>query len=249
MPLQNTQAIVIGSLNLGETDRLITFYTQKFGKLKAVARGSRRLKSRWVRSAQPLTHCMIFFYEKQNKQLHRLKQCDIINAYSGLLDELSTLTAGLYVAELAVKASAEEEPAEELFYLILQILKLIQQGKDTDTCLRIFEIRTLSLLGYQPQMSHCLRCRKPIDKKNKVIFSPVEGGVICKTCRKHVKGRQLAVSIGSLSFLQTALRLNLGKIDRLGLAKTLKPELKEMLHSCLIYHLEREINSFYFLEI
>jgi DNA repair protein RecO (recombination protein O) len=249
MPLQSTEAVVIGSLDLGEADRLITFYSLRFGKMKAVARGSRRLKSRWGRSTQLLTHCMLVFYEKKNGQLHRLRQCDIITPFSGLWDDLKKLTAGLYIAELVARIAPEGEENDELFYLIMQVLNMLEQGSDIEAGLRIFEIRTLSMLGYQPQIARCIRCNQVIGNTRKVSFSPVEGGVVCSSCLRHPQNVEIAVSAGSLHFLQQALRLNLGKIGRLGLAKVMKPELKEMLHSYLTYHLEQEINSFRFLEL
>jgi DNA repair protein RecO (recombination protein O) len=249
MPLQRTEAIVIGSLDLGEADRLITFYSRQFGKMKAVASGSRRLKSRWSRSTQLLTHCTVVFYEKRNTQLNRLRQCDIINSFSGLWSELKKITAGLYLAELIVRTTLEGEENEELYHLILQILSLIEQGGDIETSLRIFEIRALRMLGYEPQITRCVRCDQIIGKAQRVIFSPAEGGVVCSNCLGRCRSNEVSVSSGSLHFLQRALRLNVGKIGRLGLAKTMKPELKDMLHSYLTYHLDRDINSFRFLEL
>lgn len=249
MSLQHTEAVVIGSLNLGEADRLITFYSLQFGKMKAVACGSRRLKSRWGRSTQLLTHCAIVFYEKKNSQLHRVKQCDIMKPFGGLWNDLKKLTAGLYMAELVAKIAPEGEENDELFYLIVQTLNLLEQGGDPDTGLRIFEIRLLSMLGYQPQIGHCVRCNRSIGNAPKSSFSPTRGGVICDNCLTHGRNGEMAVSAGSLQFLQQALRINLGKIGRLGVAKTLKPELKEMLHNYILHHLDQEINSFRFLEL
>jgi DNA repair protein RecO (recombination protein O) len=249
MPLQRTEAIVIGSLDLGEADRLVTFYSLEFGKLKAVASGSRRLKSRWGRSTQLLTHCSLVFYEKKNSQLHRLRQCDIINPYSGLWQELRKLTAGLYMAELVAGITPEGERNEGLFYLMRRVLNLLERGSDLETSLRIFEIRALSMLGYQPQIGRCIRCSRLISNANRLSFSPLEGGVVCGDCQDHNRAREMTISAGSLRFLRQALRLNLDKIGRLGLTKVLKPELKEMLHRYLTYHLEREINSFRFLEL
>jgi DNA repair protein RecO (recombination protein O) len=249
MPLQRTEAIVIGSLDLGEADRLITFYSLQFGKIKAVARGSRRLKSRWGRSTQLLTHCMLVFYEKKNNQLHRLRQCDIMYSFNGLWEDLKKLTAGLYIAELVTRITPEGEENRELFYLITQLLSLLERGGDSETRLRIFEIRILSMLGYQPQIGHCIRCQQAIHHIPKISFSPIEGGVVCDNCLNQRLEGKITISAGSLYFLQQALRLSLSKIGRLGLVKALKPELKEMLHRYLTHHLDQEINSFRFLEL
>lgn len=249
MSLQSTQAIVIGSLDLGEADRLVTFYSLRFGKMKAVACGSRRLKSKWGRSTQLLTHCQLVFYEKKNSQLHRLRQCDIITSCSGLWSELKKLTAGLYVAELVARTAPEGEENDELFYLILKVLNLLEQGADPETSLRIFEIRLLSMLGYRPQIGQCIYCNQAISKNSKISFSPIKGGVICNNCLTHSKSEQITVSAGSLFFLKQALKLQLAKVGRLNLAKALKPELKEMLHRYFMHLLEREINSFRFLEL
>ncbi len=249
MSLQSTQAIVIGSLDLGEADRLVTFYSRQFGKMKAVACGSRRLKSKWSRSTQLLTHCQLVFYEKKNNQLHRLRQCDIIHPYSGLWGGLKKLIAGLYVAELVTRIVPEGEESGELFYLILKVFNLLEQEGDPDVSLRIFEIRLLSMLGYRPQIGQCIYCKEAIRQNSKISFSPLKGGVICSNCLTHSQSGQITVSAGSLLFLKQALKLKLAKIGRLSLAKALKPELKEMLHGYLMHLLEREINSFRFLEL
>ena len=77
MPLHKTEAVVIHTIKLGEADKIATLFTKELGKIKAVAKGARRIKSRFGSSLEPFTHINTTLFEKGNYNLLRIRQADI----------------------------------------------------------------------------------------------------------------------------------------------------------------------------
>ena len=247
MSLQHTKGLLIGSLEIGEADRIVVLYTEDFGKIRLAARGCRRMKSRLMGSTQLLTLVDVVFFKK-NQGLHRLTQSDIIYSFPRLRGELRRMMAGLYVIELLNAVTPEAEPNRPVFGLTNQILNLMNEGGDLDTLLLLYEIRLMSLAGYQPQVNHCVKCHRPLLESQQIRFIVALGGIACESCcHSHIQGIKL--SLGNLNFLRQALKISLDKLGRLSLTQSSKKELQSLLRSYLAYYLERELHSTRFLEL
>ncbi len=247
MSLKNTEAVVLSQLRLGEADRIITFLSPQLGKFKGVVKGGRSLRCKMLASTMPLTQVAVWFVEKRTSGLHLISQCDIINPFRTLKENLHKLVSGLYLTELVEVATWEVEPDEGLFELLLWGLGSLAAGERLQAVLRIFEIRLAVLLGYEPQLSFCLGCEKELAGRESYYFSFAKGGVICAKCRAGARGCK--ISLGSVNFLRQALRFQQEKLGRLTLTAASSKELQQILPAYLSYHLERKINSLRFLNL
>ncbi len=247
MSLHHTKGLLIGSLEIGEADRVVVLYTEDFGKLRLAARGCRRMKSRMMGSTQLLTLVDVVFFKKRHG-LHRLTQSDIITGFPRLRGDFRRMMSALYVIELLNAITPEAEPNPPVFRLTNLILNLMHEGGDSDTLLLLYEMRLTSILGYQPHLDTCVKCRRQLADVKQTTFCASMGGIVCDPCMSaHTRG--ITLSLGSLNFYRQALKISPDKLGRLSLSQPSKKELQSMLRNHLAHHLEREINSARFLEL
>src|SRR5256712_7967381 len=101
MPLLKTPAIVLKSRKWGDADRIVTFFTLKHGKVRGVARGARRMKSRFGGTLEPFVYCDLVLYEKPGDSLYRVSQTDVREAFHPLRSSLETIAGAARLANLA----------------------------------------------------------------------------------------------------------------------------------------------------
>ncbi|HIE79454.1 MAG TPA: DNA repair protein RecO, partial [Nitrospinaceae bacterium] len=100
MALYNTRALVIKSINLSESDRLVTFMTENQGKVKCVAKGARKVKNRFWGALEPMSLIHLIYFGKEHQSLFRLNHCDIIESFQTIRDDFDKLYTGVYFLDL-----------------------------------------------------------------------------------------------------------------------------------------------------
>jgi DNA repair protein RecO (recombination protein O) len=214
MPLVKTVAITLKSRKWGEADRIVTLYAKQLGKIRAVARGARRLKSRMGAALEPLTMCELNLFEKSGDSLYRVSQVDLIEPFVKFREDLGLMGAAARMANVVGAVTPDGDPDPELFDTLEQGLRSLVTSDDPELTALLFQIRLLGLTGFRPQTDHCAACGK-----TRVIhepqFSPASGGLVCATCAAHQRFPCLPLSRGSLAFLQQALRLAPTMVTRL----------------------------------
>src|SRR5262245_19461808 len=118
-----SEAVVLRQYPLSEADRIVVFFTREYGKVRAVAQGAKRLKSRMGGCLEPLNHIHLRFYLKEGGDLARVRQCETIYSYLGRSTTLDRVYAFSYLAELVQELSQDHYPNHHLFRLFLSVLK------------------------------------------------------------------------------------------------------------------------------
>jgi len=268
MSLEKVNGIVLKSIKYSDTDRIITCYTQEYGKIQCIAKRARKQKSTFTSNIDLLTFAEMVIVKKGIKNIYPLREAIILQSYHRLYEDPPRLYAGFYMAELIQELTSLEDKKPEILTLLLRQLNMLQKGEDKEKLTLIFEARLLTLLGYQPQLEKCMLCSaapaaapssafssassSPSTSpptSGKMGFIPSMGGIVCQDCcrKKHISG--IFVSLGSLNFLRQAIKLQLMKTDRLCLTAANRKELQSLLHSFIVYYLDREIRSYRFLQI
>ena len=245
MPLQTTEAIVIGGHNLGEADRIIPFFTRRLGKVRAVAKGARRVRTRFGGTLELFTLGQLVFFEWPNRTLHRINEFSVIEPFAPLKADLERLSLGAYLVELAGAAVEDEEPNEEIFLLLRDALTMLV-SHDDPRLLRAFEIRLLRIMGYLLELYRCLVCHLAIEKSDGFAISPARGGLICPTCRVRVQD-SLPISMESLEYLRFVLIGGLEKSLTVSLQSDHGHDLQEMLRIFIAYYLGKHLRSISFI--
>jgi DNA repair protein RecO (recombination protein O) len=159
MPSYRVEAIVLRTHKLGEADRIITFLTRERGKVRAVAKGVRRTKSKFGARLEPFSRVELLMYEGKNLDI--ITQAESLNAYGqDLAIDYTLWTAGQTMLETAERLTSEESVAAEAQYLLLVgALRTLVSGEHNSTLiLDAYLLRALSLAGYSPNLDACIIC-------------------------------------------------------------------------------------------
>lgn len=184
MGLYRVEALVLRSRDMGEADRLLTLYARAQGKLRAVARGSRRPRSRLMGATQPLCHGR--FLLMSGRELETVTQAELVgHALRPLREDLLRMAVASLTAELVDALVEERAPSEALFEALLACWHNLAGASPAgmEGVLWWFELRLLDLLGYAPVLDRCVACRVEPKPQEAMAFSPQEGGCLCSRCR------------------------------------------------------------------
>ena len=246
MPLHKTPAIVLRSTPYGESDLIVTLYTMDFGKIKGIAKGAKRSRKRFANTLEICSYVQVTFFEKETRDLVRLNHCDLIRPFARLREDITKLAWASYFIELVNEMTAERIKNKPLFELLIFFLNLVDQGMLKEEIQRIFEVRLLSYLGYQPLLDHCTRCQKRFSGE-KFFFGIREGGVLCPSCTANLPGL-VPISLGTIKTLQLTQSLPLEKVVRVSFSPQSLKESRAVLSTFLHQYLGKELKSKKFFE-
>ncbi|MBM4125331.1 MAG: DNA repair protein RecO [Nitrospira sp.] len=228
MPLLKTPAITLKSRKWGEADRIVTFYTLRFGKLRGVARGARRMKSRFGSALEPFVSCDLNLFEKPNDTLHRVSQADITETFPALREDLALMAGAARMSNLVAAITVDGDPAPKIFETLLRGFRSLNEGYDPGMTTLLFQIKLLGLTGFRPQTDHCAVCGQGMGVQGGGLgrFSAQAGGLVCDGCTRRRSERYLFLAPGSLAFLQQALRMTPEVLNRLKANGQVRSELE-----------------------
>jgi DNA repair protein RecO (recombination protein O) len=175
-----------------------------------------------------------------------LNHCDLIHSFAGLWEDINKLAWASYLIELVNAMTAEKIKNKMLFKLLLVFLNLIDKGILKEEIQRVFEVRLLALLGYQPLLDHCLRCKKGLSG-GKLFFSVREGGVLCPVCAVNLPGL-VPISLGTIKTLLLTQTILLEKVGRVSFSPQSLRESKTILSLFLEQYLGKDLKSKKFIE-
>jgi DNA repair protein RecO (recombination protein O) len=170
--------------------------------------------------------CHLNLFEKPGDSLYRISQVDLVEPFGRCREDLTTMAAAARMSNVVAAVTPEGDPDPELFETLEQGLRSLVTSPDPALTALLFQIRLLGLIGFRPQTDHCAACGK-----NRLAgepqFSPVSGGLVCVTCARRQSPHCLPLSVGSLSFLQQALRLAPSVVTRLKATGRVRTELED----------------------
>jgi len=245
MPLFKTNAIVIRSHHYGESDKIVTFFTQDFGKIKGIAKGARRSKKRFQNALDLFSHIRLMFFDREGMGLVRAENCDILHTFPKIREDLKKIFYGNYYLELVNEMAGERETNGEAFDLLLSFLLTLEAMEAQEEQLRMFEIRMLSLFGYRPNMRRCSLCKRDWDdlkEISSVFFSLEKGALVCKQC-SNALNNLIPLSLGTARLIDRVSQMELEKIHRLKFTFQALSESRELLPKFITYQLGKELKS------
>ncbi len=239
-----SEGIVLRAYDYGEADRILTLITPQAGKLRAVAKGVRKTKSRMSGHLDLFTRSSIFV--ARGRQLDIVTQAETIENFGAIRNDLVRSTYSHYVAELLEGFSAEALPNYAVYALAVQTFRRLATTEDCSLVVRAFELHLLEHTGYNPQLQQCLGCGEDIEPRvNR--FSAHMGGVLCPNCGA-LDPAAPPISVWALKGLRNLQKnedamLRLPAIDR----EVLR-EMGTRLNEYITYRLESQPKSLAFIE-
>ncbi|KAF0109239.1 MAG: DNA repair protein RecO (recombination protein O) [Anaerolineaceae bacterium] len=234
------EAVVLRHNDWGEADRILALYTRERGKLRVVAKGARRIKSRKAGHIEPFTRVTLQL--ARGRDLPIVTQAETVDAYLPLRDELAKTGQAAYVVELLDRFTYEDASENHaIFRLLTETLGRITFEPDPWLAVRFYEVHLLGLLGFRPRLFECANCGEAVQAVAQ-FFSALAGGVLCPKCGAGLPG-VWPVSMEALKFFRHFQRSDYAGAQRARPAPEVREELEGLVQRYVTYLLERELNS------
>jgi DNA repair protein RecO (recombination protein O) len=199
----------------------------------------RKARSRKAGHLEPFTRSSLLLARGRDMLL--VTQAETLEPYTLLRDDLLLTTYASYVVELLDRFTYEEGENRAIYVLLSETLARLAQGIDPDLAVRFYEIRLLDLLGFRPQLFHCMNCRETIQPQDQ-YFSAEMGGILCPKCGQGVTGAR-PVSMAALKYLRHFQRSSFTEAARAQISPGTMQEMENLMQHYLTYLLERSLNS------
>ena len=233
------EAIVLRHSDWGEADRLLVLYTREIGKVRAIAKGVRKMHSRKAGHLEPFTYARLLL--ARGRDLLIVTQAETAEAYLPIRDNLLLTGYAAYAVELVDRFSYEEGENRAIFQLLANTLERIATEPMPVLALRYYEIRLLDLLGFRPELFQCVNCREEILPRDQ-YFSLDQGGVLCPNCGGNFSGAR-PISMTVLKYLRHYQRSSYSEAMRAHPTQSELYEMESLLQGYLTQLLERKLNT------
>jgi DNA repair protein RecO (recombination protein O) len=233
------EAIVLRHNDWGEADRLLGIYTREMGKLRAIAKGVRKPRSRKAGHLEPFTRVSLLL--AKGRDLWIITQAETVNAHLNLRQDLERVGYASYVVELLDRFTYEEGENPALYRLLSDTLARLDSQSEPEIAIHYYEIRLLDLLGFRPQLFTCAACREEILARDQ-YFSAALGGVLCPSCGVAAAGAT-PVSMAALKYLRHFQRSSYTEAARAHPVFPVEREIERLMQYYLTYLLERSLNT------
>jgi len=233
--LYRDHGIVLRTYKLGEADRIVVFITEGHGKIRAVAKGVRKTKSKFGSRLEPCSHVAVQFYEGRG-ELDIVTQVDSVDHFRPIRDDFDRINRASAMLEAVDQMGLERESNPPLYRMLLGALRALA-AQDNPLVVSAFFLKLLSLEGLRPQLDECVLCGQAPPDIVLVAFDPNSGGALCPGCRR---GR--AISPAALALMQQILG---GQLTA-ALGQPISPatyEVATVATDVMEHHLERRLRS------
>lgn len=253
--LQRTEGIVLRTLPYGEADLIVTYLSPDFGLLKLFAKSPRKIKSRFGSSLEPLTHSKISFWGKEETNLPRLTQSDIMHSFHPIRDDLGCFLKVSEMLELTISFIPERDANRMVFLLLQNTLHDIEnnslptdpenggKGRSIIENLLInhYKIKFLKFAGFAPKLDACGKCGK-----TGYNFYISQGSILCEACARSESSRNevgllIKISPAVSQIYNDLLTWDTAKIKRIKPSNMLISELSEILNMHIRYVLSKPL--------
>jgi DNA repair protein RecO (recombination protein O) len=239
-----TQGIVLKRMNFGEADRILTILTERFGKIKAIAKGVRRGKSKLAGYLEPFMLVDLQLHE--GKTFYIVTGATIASDFSEIHTELKKTSQAFYLAELIDKFLPEHQKSEEVFCLFCESLKYLNENEKS-LFLRIFELKIVEASGFHPELYECVHCKNKLEEKSN-FWDAIEGGVICGECQKKFQHGK-SISNELIKLLRLIEQNGFSILQKLKIPSALGAEAEDVLSGYIQSVLEKELKSKGFMKL
>lgn len=226
--------VVLRTYKLRESDRIVVIMTAENGKVRAVAKGVRKTKSKFGARLEPMSHVKLLLY--RGRELDIVSQAESVEPLSPLLSSLDRASQGMAAIEAVDQIGLEREPNPQLYRMAVGVLRTIAEHP-APLNVPAFYWKLLRAEGLEPQLDSCVRCGEGGEGTDLVAFDLNEGGVLCRSCRSGT-----SISPGALAIMRDIFG---GRLQQ-ALAMEESPlthEVGTLATRALEHHIERRLRA------
>ena len=240
-----TEAIVLRRKDFGEADRVLTLFTPELGKMRALAKGIRKPKSRKAGHLELFTCSKLLLAKARDLDL--ITQAEMVNAYRPLREDLMRGAYAAYTVELLDRFTPDHQENREMYDLLRSALDWLAHSQDLALTSRYYELHLLSLAGFQPQLQTCVVGGEAIVAEDQ-FFSVMDGGAVCAHCGKTHPG-VLPISMAALKHLRYFQSQPYLTAIALQVRLSVHTEIERVMARYITSILERQLKSVEFLNL
>jgi DNA repair protein RecO (recombination protein O) len=245
-----TEALILRSVDYGESDRILHLLVPDRGRLTVIAKGARRSVKRFPGTLDLFNHLRIQFEQRRSTSMARLEHASLIESFLPLRRETRRFALACYLLELLDRMAPEggaRNDMRRLFAFALAGLRGIST-QIPDARFRTFlELRSLDALGLRPELARCVRCGNGLGEALQIDFHVSDGGTVCSSCASRLEGL-VRVHAGTLRALEGALRFDFRHLDRLILGPEALAEGRLLVGRFQRFHVGVDLRSERFLD-
>lgn len=243
-----TPAIVLRTQPFGESDKIVSFFTENCGKLTGIAKGAMRSRKRFVNSLECFSLVNLSLQERSHSNLAFILSADLLHSPRSLMTNLDRIAHASYLVEITGGLVGEKEENPAIFQHLKDGLAYLEKNGTSLRFLTFFELKLLRLAGYQPVLDNCKKCQKscldgPLSRWH---FSPLDGGIFCDTCSRSCR-EVLPLGRTAVEVLTTLQAENGSLPARFSLPASVIAEIRSVVLRFVQFHMDREIKSAPFL--
>jgi DNA repair protein RecO (recombination protein O) len=240
MPLLADEGFALRTHPYAESHRLCVFFTRRAGTLKAVAHGSRSLKSRFGSGLELFSEVRLSYREREGRELAHLESCDLVRSHFLAASQPDTAALLSYWAELVIEFFPPHQANDAVYRLIAAALAAVDAGCDGEALIRYFEVWILRLAGFFPNVAACAACRRAFADDEEILLAR-DGAPECHAC---ASGAGIRISPALRGAYGKILRLPPNDFAQRSLADDARRALGEVNGRFIRNILEREIKSY-----
>lgn len=237
------EAILLHVKNWQSSDKYVVCFTKNHGKLRFIAYGARYVKNVNGRLLQPFANLAIDV--QQGNKIDKLCNCELLDKHTSL--DVMQMAYGAVVAELTALLTEDREVQTELYDLLQETLKTLPKHNPRLVTLS-FAIKILSLVGLEPQIQYCVNCGTYIKSFDDISFNPLQGGIVCNSCKSSYGFSDLENCQRSTFLLWKWLKeLDFNNPQPFVVRGGALMELEKILYKFIFFQIDKPLNSLNFL--
>lgn len=244
MPEYRTAALVLRTFDHGESDRLVHLYTEKLGRVSAIAKGARRSQRRFPGTLEIFSKLEVQIVDPPRAQLMRLEGAVLVEPGEPLVQHLGRFAIASQLLEMLDRLTGEREANPELFHFSAGVLTVLCAERPDRLLALLVQLKTLARLGYRPQLVACAGCGQPVSGRDRVAFDVAHGGATCPDC---ASGEAPRVPASLLARLEVGIRTPLRQRGELGIPDRAVRQAERLFSRFVLFHVGLELRTADFL--
>lgn len=237
--IRKVEAIVISHADFGETDRIINLFTRELGKVHAIAKGVRKEHSRKAGHLEPFTCVTLMLARGASWWI--ISQAETVDAFHEIRTNLARTALAAYCLELVDRFTAEDEINPPLYRLLRNTMTRLSSSDSSFNAIRFFEMRFLEMVGFRPDLFHCVQCNAEIQPEDQFI-SITQGGVLCPKCGLRAD-HSLPVQLLTLKYLRHFQRSDYQQVQQLEIPPVTRRRMENLMQRYIAYLAEKKLNT------
>ena len=183
MPVVETESLILRTYNLAEADKIVLFFTRDHGIVRGVAKGAKKLKSRFGSSFEPFSVVRITYFQKEVLELVSIQNSELVNSYFSVASDPNFFEKFAYLIDILVSSVPPQDPNEILYRMVRAAIQTVADRRETlESIVLYFEIWLLRLTGYLPQWKKCYACGRQFGAQETAGLG-TNFELICGSCR------------------------------------------------------------------